>query len=302
MDSAIQPGSDQLHLFDDRIGEPREVDALARTFSNYIVYVDESGDHSMVSIDDAYPVFVLSLCIFNKGYYGRVVVPAVEDFKFRNFGHDIVILHERDIRKETGQFRFAGAKEKDRFLGALSRIIEASKFILITAVIDKRRMKATGEVADNPYHIALRFCLEQLREFLTEKDQLNAETHIVVECRGKKEDKELELEFRRICSGANKFGVPLPFSVIFADKKSNSSGLQLADLVARPIGLSVVRPNQPNQAFDLLKEKFFCEGGRPNVGQGYQGVGYLIYPEAQKAKGPGEPTEAITPTGIPQST
>ena len=64
----------------------------------------------------------------------------------------------------------------------------------------------------------------------------------------------------------------------------------------------MVRPEQPNRAFNTLKEKFFCEGGRANVGKDYQGVGYLIYPEVQKAKSPGEPTEAMTPTGNPQST
>jgi len=280
MDNPSSPDPDQLQLFDARVEPPKDVETPLRPFSNYIVYVDESGDHSMVSIDDSYPVFVLSLCIFNKKYYVNSVVTALEEFKFRSFGHDIVILHERDIRKETGQFRFSGPKEKNRFLGALSRIIGASKFILITAVIDKKRMRDTGEVADNPYHIALRFCLEQLREFLAEKDQLAAQTHIVVECRGKKEDAELELEFRRVCDGANKFGVPLPFSIVFADKKANSSGLQLADLVARPIGLSVVRPDQANRAFNILKEKFFCSGGRANVGSDYQGVGYLIHPEA----------------------
>ncbi len=302
MDNANQPSSDQLHLFDTPVEEAKELGTPTPTFSNYIVYVDESGDHSMVSIDDNYPVFVLSLCIFNKQYYVRSVVTALEEFKFQSFGHDIVILHERDIRKETGQFRFSGAKEKNRFLGALSKIIEASKFILITAVIDKKRIRDTGEVSDNPYHIALRFCLEQLRDFLAEKDQLNAQTYVVVECRGKKEDAELELEFRRVCDGANKFGAPLPFFIVFADKKSNSSGLQLADLVARPIGLSVVRPGQANRAFNILKEKFFCNGGRANAGNDYLGVGYLIHPDTQKAKGPGEPTEAIAPTGIPQST
>jgi hypothetical protein len=59
--------------------------------------------------------------------------------------------------------------------------------------------------------------------------------------RGAKEDKELELEFRRICDGANFFRKPLPFDIIIVDKKTNSEGLQLADLTARPIGLSVLR-------------------------------------------------------------
>lgn len=249
------------------------------SFSDYVVYVDESGDHSMVAIDDNYPVFVLSFCIFQKSYYTRSVITALESFKFSEFGHDIVILHERDIRKEIGQFRFSGASEKNQFIEALSHIIEASKFILVASVIDKRRMREAGETASNPYHVALKFCLEQLREFLSEKNQLTQTTHVVVECRGKKEDAELELEFRRICDGANRFGTSLPFSVVFADKKANSSGLQLADLVARPIGLSVVRPDQPNRAFDILRKKFLCRGGRSTAGQEYEGVGYMIYPE-----------------------
>ena len=79
------------------------------------------------------------------------------------------------------------------------------------------------------------------------------------------------------------------------------TGLQLADLVARPVGLNYIRPKQANQAFELLKTKFFCDGGRERVGQGYQNTGLKIYP-AQKAKSPDEPTEAVAPTGTPQST
>lgn len=280
MNATASSDADQLPLFADVDNVGGEAAAEKPKFSDYIVYVDESGDHSMVAIDDAYPVFVLSLCIFQKAYYGRAVVPSLEAFKFAQFGHDIVILHERDIRKETGQFRFSNAAGKNRFIRALSQIIEASKFVLVACVIDKRRMVDTGETASNPYHVALKFCLEQLRDFLSEKGQLDGTTHVVVECRGKKEDTELELEFRRICDGANRFAAPLPLSIVFADKKANSSGLQLADLVARPIGLSVVRRGQANRAFNLLKKKFLCRGGRANVGKDYEGVGYLIYPEA----------------------
>lgn len=107
---------------------------------------------------------------------------------------------------------------------------------------------------------------------------------MVVECRGKKEDNELELEFRRICDGANRLGRHLPFEIVFADKKVNSAGLQLADLVARPIGLSVIRAGQPNRAFGVLKKKFFCSGGRSNVGQGYEGWGLKIYPSPESEK------------------
>ena len=89
--------------------------------------------------------------------------------------------------------------------------------------------------------------------------------------------------------------------MVFADKRTNLVGLQLADLVARPVGLSHIRPGQPNQAFDVLKRKFFCAGGRNHVGEGFNEVGLMVYPP-QKAKSPDEPTEAVAPTGNPQST
>ena len=80
------------------------------------------------------------------------------------------------------------------------------------------------------------------------------------EKRGTREDDELELEFRRIVDGDNYRSEQLPFEIVFADKKSNSCGLQLADLVARPVGLSVLRPEQANRAYEILKEKFDRNG------------------------------------------
>ena len=145
------------------------MEAPAR-FSDYIVYVDESGDHGMQSIDASYPVFVLALCVFHKQHYSEYVVPALHKFKFAHFGHDLSVLHEHEIRKE---------------------------------------------------------------------------------------DNDLELEFRRICAGENQWRCVLPFDVRFASKKVNSAGLQLADLVARPLGLNSLRPEQSNRAFDILKTKLY---------------------------------------------
>lgn len=273
-----------------------------RRFSDYVVYVDESGDHSLASIDKDYPVFVLALCIFHKRHYAEKIVPAVEKLKFNYFGHDSVVLHENEIRKQKGDFAFlAHRPTRDAFMAGLTSIMEASNFILIACVVDKARLSRGGASASNPYHIALGICLDALREFLAEKGQDQVKTHVVVECRGKKEDADLELEFRRICDGDNSGNRVLPFDIVFADKKTNLAGLQLADLVARPVGLSYIRPQQQNQAFEMLKKKFFCDGGRARAGVGYENVGLMIHPP-HKAKSPDEPTEAMTPTGNPQST
>ncbi|MBS8269755.1 DUF3800 domain-containing protein [Halomonas litopenaei] len=249
-------------------------------FGKYIVYVDESGDHGLSSIDPNYPVFVLAFCVFHKRHYSEAIVPSLEKFKFNYFGHDQVVLHEHEIRKEKGAFSFFKNRDhKNQFMTGLSGIVEKSNFILISCTIDKRELKKQNGNKSNPYHLALRFCMETLYEFLQEKGEENKKTHVVVECRGKKEDRELELEFRRICDGSNQAGIQLPFDMVFSDKKTMSSGLQLADLVARPIGLKVIRKEQRNKAFDILKKKFYCDGGREDAGDGYEGRGMKVYPE-----------------------
>ena len=73
-------------------------------FGDYIVFVDESGDQSLKSVNANYPVFVLSFCIFEKTHYYTHVVPEILRFKFDFFGSDIPILHEREIRKREGDF------------------------------------------------------------------------------------------------------------------------------------------------------------------------------------------------------
>lgn len=275
----------QLPLFEFDGSNSKKLDSKGDSeFSKYIVYVDESGDHSLQSVDDNYPIFVLAFCVFHKRHYSESIVPALEKFKFNFFGHDQLVLHENEIRRRKNTFKILNNRSlQTRFLDDLTEIIEFSNFILISTTIDKREIKRLNP-EENAYHIALGMCMESLYELLFEKQQHEKKTHIVVECRGNKEDKELELEFRRVCDGNNKFKRKLPFEIIFSDKKVMSSGLQLADLVARPIGLNLLKPEQPNRAFNILKKKFFCSGGRNCLGEGYEDFGMKIYPYPKSEK------------------
>lgn len=278
---------DQIPLFPVTAEEtaPTTLPVLENNDSQYVVYVDESGDHSLVNVDKNYPVFVLAFCIFFKEYYAQKVVPAVEQFKFRHFGHDIIVLHEADIRKEVAPFNIFGSRQHQQvFLNELNGIIASTNFILISSVIRKDQLSDKVAKEKNPYHLALQHCIEGLHDFLLEKNQQDKRTHIVVECRGKKEDRELELEFRRICDGENKFKKNLPYVIVLADKKTNSTGLQLADLVARPIGRHCLDRKQVNRAFNILKTKLFCKGGRNQLGKDYEGWGLRVFPAPESEK------------------
>ena len=242
---------------------------MPSSYSDYIVYVDESGDHGLTNIDPGYPVFVLAFCIFRKQDYTDQVIPALQRFKFEHFGHDMIVLHEHEIRKDKGEFRILNTKaKKDAFMGGLTGIVKDAPFTLIATVIRKDALVARYKYPEHPYHMAMMFCLERLNKFLQGEGQGDKTTHIVFEKRGKREDDSLELEFRRVCDGANGSGKKFPFEAVFASKKINSGGLQFADLVARPVGLSVLRPGQPNRAFEVLEEKFYCDGSGRREGWG----------------------------------
>lgn len=243
-------------------------------FSDYIIFVDESGDHGLQHIDPQYPVFVLAFCVFHKTNYMQSAVPALQQFKFKHFGHDQVILHERDIRKDIGDFSFLKDRQKKNdFLNELTDIVEAQSFTLVTTVIRKPEYAERYHEPANPYHVALGYGLERVFYYLRSVGAVDKRTHVMVEARGKKEDNELELEFRRICDGANYENVQLPFEVVFLDKKSNCEGLQLADLVARPVGVHTLRPTQANRAYDVLQPKFYANGQG-----GVQGWGFKCFP------------------------
>lgn len=223
---------------------------------DFIVFVDESGDHGLVTIDPTYPIFVLAFCIFRKSDYANAVIPAVVKLKFDWFGHDQVVLHESDIRKKRGPFTFLNEpSERDRFHADLSALVEAAPFTVVPVGIQKNRLADRSSLPANPYHLAVARGLEKVCSFLRENGQEGKLTHFVFECRGKREDLELELEFRRVTGPGAGTCSDTPVEIVMSDKKSISTGLQIADLVARPIGLRILRPDQPNRAYDIIERK-----------------------------------------------
>jgi len=168
--------------------------------SEYIVFVDESGDHSLESINEEWPIFVLSFCIFPVDAYVHQITPAIRALKFDTFGHDRVVLHEHDIRKKKGAFSQLNKEARETFLSRLTDIIADSDMTLIYVVIDKLRHKAKYHSPEHPYHLAMQFGLERVADFLRVKGQHDCTTWVICEARGAKEDAELELEFRRVCN------------------------------------------------------------------------------------------------------
>ena len=231
--------------------------------SDFLIFADESGDHGLVSIDEQFPVFALVFCIVRKDDYVNQIVPAMQRLKLGLWGHDQVILHEHDIRKEKGPFGLLRTNRelRERFLSDLTDLIAAAPFQVIASVIDKNRLKERYASPYNPYEVALLFCMERTLNYLCHQGQTGKRISVLFESRGRHEDADLELEFRRICDNRSNWGYKrsdfqqMHFEHLFVDKKSNSTGLQLADLVARPLALRHLRPGQANRALRVLDEK-----------------------------------------------
>ncbi|MEY4018984.1 MAG: hypothetical protein RLZZ590_284 [Actinomycetota bacterium] len=204
----------------------------------YIVYADESGS---TTLDPAYPVFVLAFCLFEVETYVSQVVPAFQHLKFETFGHDQVVLHEREIRRAIGEFAFLNTESsRNQFLGKLSNVIESADFKIFAAIVDQLPL------GGDTYLIALADGVAQIRDYLGKNNIRESDVSIVLEARGKKQD-------RHVANALVKMGY-LGMRTT-APKSAMSTGLQIADLVARPIGINHVRPNSSNRPYEILKSK-----------------------------------------------
>ena len=93
------------------------------------------------------------------------------------------------------------------------------------------------------------------------------ELEIVIEKRGRKEDKKLEEHFQRLISRGTGYvnaerlrGYSL--AITFSSKVESINGLQLADLVAYPIARYVIDSACANPAFDLIANKIYTKNGK----------------------------------------
>ncbi len=201
-----------------------------------LVYVDESGSPSSARSDPNYPLFVMAGCVIDSDDYVRKLLPAVSALKFRHLRSDSVVLHESEIRKRLGAFSFKGdADARTAFLEGLCELISAQVPHVLAAAV-----RAHDQGGDAEY-----LALQTLwREFRRLHD---GPSHWTFERRGKREDAAVGDVFAKLSNG--------DATHEFVPKARGLAGLEMADMLARPIGLSVLRPYQPNRAMSGMRDR-----------------------------------------------
>ena len=184
------------------------------------------------------------------------------------WGNKTVIFHSRDIRKCENEFQILFDLElKKSFYEQINRLIDTNDYTIFASAIRKDRYIQTyGKLSNDVYELALSFIIERCVFYLDgikEKKQLN----IIIEKRGKKEDKKLDEHFQRLMARGTGYVSAerlksLGLKIYFKDKKENINGLQIADLLAYPIARYVIDKTRANPAFDLLAPKFYMKNGK----------------------------------------
>ena len=234
--------------------------------SRYLAFFDECGDHSLKNIDRDFPVFVLATIVIERDVYVKQAVPAFAALKVESWSHEGVNIHNREIRKATGDFSFLqNATQRATFLPKISALVEGIPFhLFITAIRKDQHLKRYGAIADNPYQLALKFTMEQIVHLLERTGE--TALPIIAEARGANEDKELESAFYRVMTHGTDFVSASRFNqlncpITFRRKYDNIVGTQLADLCAHPSARKILFPQKPNIAFNSVQPKLYQQTG-----------------------------------------
>ena len=232
----------------------------------YYLFLDESGDHGLTNLNPDFPVFLLCGILITEQDY-EAFNRSMNQLKASIWGSKEVIFHSRDIRKCEKEFqKLFDLDLKKTFYTELNKIISESFYIVLASAIQKQRfVENFGKLEDDVYEIALSFVIEQAVLVLQDIPEAEA-LSIVIERRGKKEDKQLDDHFQRITGkGTGKLTAAdinhFNPSFTFRNKKENINGLQLADLVAYPIARNVIEPNRANPAYEVLEGKIYRKDG-----------------------------------------
>lgn len=239
-----------------------------------IMFIDESGDHNLNpdKVDKSYPLFVLCGVIFDEEYYVNTFKANFNSFKIKHFGTDDICLHTLEMvrprrSKDSRFLKFLDPEFRKTFYKELGELIKLSDFQIVACVIKKEEhFLKYGLQALDPYLLSFDNLLNRLIF-----DLKNGEKgKIFAERRDDVLDNQLEIAWLNTKISGTRKVKPSEIKERVDDlkllnKNINEAGLQLADLLASPIGRKVLKKekregNELN--YEDFKGKFRNRNGR----------------------------------------
>lgn len=234
----------------------------------YNLYIDECGDHCLVSYDRNFPIFTLCGILVPVKRI-NVFQEAVDNLKMEFWQTTDVILHSRDIRKCEKQFKVLFDNEiKQRFYSRVDELLGMRElYVIVCCSVLKEDCIEKHSVNADVYGTALKYVLQRSIFCVDDIDRNGGKINIIVEKRGKREDAALTAYYNRLrVTGMHYVSRERLAAHIehfgFSDKKENVFGLQIADLIAYPISRYVLAPEKFNPAFEIVRPNIFVADGK----------------------------------------
>ncbi len=246
-----------------------------------VMFLDESGNHALDTIEENYPIFVLGGIIVDRTYARTVIEHRVKVLKYEIFGNAEIILHTADIiRTKNGFEVLKDAVLRERFYDALNTLMRELDYTVVACVIKKEQLvRKYGSRAHDPYMYALEILVERFGREIKNDNEAHEGIDggiIFVEKRRPELDHQLNLAWERLKIqgtqhiSANEIQERI-IDLSLKDKSLNIAGLQLADLVVSPIGRwAMGKPARED--WTIVESKFRRVDGR------YRGPGLVILP------------------------
>ncbi|MBN1507321.1 MAG: DUF3800 domain-containing protein [Sedimentisphaerales bacterium] len=245
-----------------------------------VMFVDESGDHSLDVIDRQYPMFVLAGVILERTYAEGELERRVTGFKLKLFGRTDLILRTADItRNQNGFERMKDRAFREVFYSELDTLVASLDFKVVACAIQKEEhLQRYGVLARDPYMLSLDVLVER---FCFEIGNVPGGGAIVAERRGPTLDHELELAYLSLKVRGTRYLRAVQIEnriteLLLRKKSENVAGLQLADLVATPIGRHVLG-KADHEDYKIIESKL-----RRDWQGGHEGYGLVVLPKPEE--------------------
>jgi hypothetical protein len=243
---------------------------LVATSETCTIFIDECGSHSLKA-KESFDAFCLAAVIIRDSEFSEFD-QNWKKWKAVYLKTEKSIVHEPDVRRGNGSFYCGGdPKKRAAAIESLPSIIEVLPFRGIVCIVNRPKyLAAFGDVPldaslpQHPYLMTLHFIAERAALALQEHYG-GAKARLVFESRGPKEDAMMQYEFARLFLdgtsyvSAKFFRAQFLPGLTFLSKSDNSSGLQLADLMARPCAEKVLKPDSNPERWPAFRKKL-CEG------------------------------------------
>ncbi len=241
-----------------------------------VLFLDESGDHSLSKIDPQYPLFVLGGVIMEQDYAEGELPEQLSRFKQSLFGRADIVLHTADLVRNRGGFeRMKEPAFRERVYRELNTLMDGLRYTAVACAIRKdEHLARYGVAALDPYLLSLDilvecFCFEIGR---------GGTGVIVAEKRDPTLDRELDIAWLNLKIQGTRYVQAKDVAARITglnlrSKADNVAGLQIADLVVSPIGRHVLgKPEKED--FRVVRRKL-----RTNRAGEYRGVGLVVLPK-----------------------